>query len=283
MVFLDWLRTKKKASPEDGNPALVKAMHEIALADNPDNRKKLYQALLQSMLLVPVPETPKGLAPGLRTAKRETQFQLTTIFDRNNARVTPAFTDAEALRNWDPNTPYLGLKAQDLFRLVMGTEIQAILINPFDPIRKMIRPGGRVTRAELDVLANGIVPNRVSPTNAEFQLKAEEKVAIGLPAKLLTSEIQESLAGCAENLPEIHQLFLFQMATQSGGSHTVIGIGLNESVSREQQAEIASRLGKSVQGKLDPGQSLDFTFPRGPFAEQARAVGKQIFGRAEKK
>jgi hypothetical protein len=130
------LRRNREPKPEDGNPSLVKAMHELALSDDPENRKKLYQAILGAMLLVPVPETPKGLGPGLQTTSGDIQIQLTGVVDRNNVRVTTAFTDAEALRNWDPNTPYLGLKAPELFRFVMGTDIQAIVINPFDPIRK---------------------------------------------------------------------------------------------------------------------------------------------------
>jgi hypothetical protein len=62
MNFLDSLLGRRKDSRhEDGNPTLAQAMHEIALSDNPENRKKLYQALLGSMLLVPVPEIPQGL------------------------------------------------------------------------------------------------------------------------------------------------------------------------------------------------------------------------------
>jgi hypothetical protein len=30
-------------------------------------------------------------------------------------------------------------------------DIQRVVINPFDPIRKMIRPEGRITRAEFEV------------------------------------------------------------------------------------------------------------------------------------
>ena len=279
MGFLDWFRRKKTPAPEAGNPSLVKAMHQVALADNPGNRKTLYQELLQSMLLIPIPQLPQGLKAGLQTTAAGTQIQLTGIMDRNNERVTTAFTDAEALRNWDPNTPYIGLKTQDLFRLVMGTDVQAVLINPFDPIRKMIRPGGRVTRAEIDVLANGIIPTRIGPTNVEFQLKANEKVLIGLPAKPLGPGVQEELEGCAHTIPEIHQLFLFQMATQSGSSHTIIGINLDARVPREREAEIAAHLGKSAQGKLGPKESLDFAFPQGSMAEQVRALGREIFRR----
>jgi len=153
MRFIDSLfGQKKEARLDDGNPELVRAMNELALHEKPENRKKVYEALLGSMLLVPVPEIPVGLVSGLQTTTNEMQIQLTWVTDRNQVRVTAVFTDLEALRNWDPNTPYIGLKAQELFRFVMGTDIQEVAINPFDPIRKMIRPGGRVTRPEIDLL-----------------------------------------------------------------------------------------------------------------------------------
>src|SRR6202041_4196423 len=108
---------------EEGNPVLVRAMHDIALNENPENRKKVYEALLGSMLLVPVAEIPadlSGLGPGLHTATSKTQIQLRRITDGNQIQVTVAFTDLEALKMKDPNAPFLGLNAPQLFRLVAG-------------------------------------------------------------------------------------------------------------------------------------------------------------------
>ena len=281
MGLFDFLLGRKKSpNPEDGNPSLVKAMHDLALSDDPDNRKKLYQAILGSMLWVPVPEVPKGLGPGLQSTQGDIKLQLTGMLDRNNVRVTTAFTDPEALQNWDPNTPYLRLKAQELFRFAMGTDIQAILINPFDPLRKMIRPGGRVTRAEIDLLAKGVVPSRVGPRSTQFQLKANEKVAIGLPETPPSSVVETLLCACAAALPEVSELFLFQIATQAGINHTLVGISLNAVVSPVRGDEIVDRMGTSIQRELGPGQSLDFIFLRGSMADQVRKLGNQIFRRA---
>jgi hypothetical protein len=267
---------------EEGNPVLVRAMHDIALNENPENRKKVYEALLGSMLLVPVPEIPadlSGLGPGMHTATSKTLIQLRRITDRNQVQVTAAFTDLEALKNWDPHTPYLGLNAPDLFRLVMGTDIQEVAINPFDPTRKMIRPGGRVTRAELELLANGIVPGSPASKTVQFQLKANEKVLIGRPANPPSPAVQELLRSKAASFASIGELYVFQMATQAGSRHTVVGINLSEDVSREQQEEIARSLGASVQAELKGGQSLDFMFLRGAMRDQIRGLGGVIFRR----
>jgi hypothetical protein len=283
MTFMESsLGNKADSRSEDGNPALLRAMHDIALGENPENRRKVYEALLASMLLVPVPEIPAdlaGLGPGFHTATSKTQIQLRRITDRNQVQVTAAFTDLEALRNWDLHTTYLGLNAPDLFRLVMGTDIQEVAINPFDPARKMIRTGGRVTRAELELLSKGIVPGSPESKITQVPLKPNERVFIGRPAKPPSAAVEELLRSKAASFASIDELYVFQMATQAGPSHTVIGINLREDVSRDQQDEIARSLGASVQAELKAGQALDFMFLRGAMRDQIRALGGLIFRR----
>jgi len=281
MGVLDFIfGRRKKALPEDRNSPLERAMHELALKECPENRKNVYEALLAAMLLIPVPEIPPGLdrGPGLHTTTTEVQFQFSMPLDRNNKRVAPAFTDAEALQNWDPNTPYIGIKAQEFFRLVMGTDVQAVVINPFDPIRKMIRPGGRVTRAELDLLSKGIVPTQIGPKGVQFHLKSNETRYVGIPAKRPSEGLEASLRDKASEVPEIDELYLFQMATK-GASHTVIGIVLNKIIARTLEDQIATTLGDHIQRKIEKGESLDFLILRGSFRDQVRATGILIFHR----
>jgi hypothetical protein len=91
--------------------------------------------------------------------------------------------------------------------------------------------------------------------------------------------VQELLRSTAASFPSIGELYVFQMATQDGSRHTVVGINLSEDVSREQQEEIARSLGSSVQAELKGGQSLDFMFLRGAMRDQIRALGGLIFRR----
>jgi hypothetical protein len=206
------------------------------------------------------------------------QFQFSAMLDGHQRQVAPAFTDSEALQNWDPNTPSLGIKAQEFFRLVTGTDIQAIVINPFDPIRKMIRPGGRVTRAELDLLSKGVVPTQIGPKGVQFQLKSNETTYIGIPAKRPSAGVEASLRDKASEVPEIDELYLFQMATK-GSSHTVIGIGLNKILSRTLEDKIATTLGDYIQPMIEKGESLDVLILRGSIRDQVRATGILIFRR----
>jgi hypothetical protein len=278
MKVFDFLHRRNKENPlDDGNPALVRSMHEVALSDNPETRKNLYQALLASMLLIPVPEIPAGLKTGLHQLQPGVQLQLLRLIDTNQVPITPAFTDLEALRNWDPNTPYIGLKAIDFFRVVLGTDIQDVLINPFDPIRKMIRPGGRVKRGELEILAAGQIPAAVGLQTTP--IKQEEKVLVGLPANPPSPEIQELLRGKAWQIPAVSELYFFQMA-RGQSSNTVIGVGLTHEADEAQKQEIARALGSVIRRELTPGQLLDFIFLSEPLGEQIRKIGGLVFRRS---
>lgn len=284
MGFLDSLlgRDKTKLAPpgQIENSALVRAMHEAGLNDTPHNRRGVHSALLASVLLVPVPEIPEGLGPRIHTVTKPLQLQLTTIVDNNNIRMTTAFTDVEALRNWDPNTPYLGVKALDLFRLLAETEIQTLVINPFDPIRKMIRPGGRVTRREIEMLASGVVATEIGRNVAEFRLSQGEKIFVGLPATPPSPSILDRLQKEAPAFPAITALYYFQIATERGGSHTVIGVEIAGSLTQQQRQGMIRSLVQAVRSELTPTGSLDFMFLDGQLGDQVRAVGAVIFRKA---
>ncbi len=280
MSFLASLfRRREKFRYEGANAALVYAIHEVALKDNNESRKRLYEALLASTLIIPTPELPGEVrAPGERTAGSNIRIELVGFTDKQGLKITPAFTDVEALKVWDPNTPSLGIKAQALFQMVR-TDFQALVINPFDPIRKMIRPGGRVTRSELELLAKGVIPTRTRPSGSQFQLSPNQKVAIGIPAIRPSAEVEELLRATAVATPEISDLYLFQMATSEWGSLTAIGIQVYGTVSPERENSLAVKLGETVQPKLQKGQSLDFLILRGDMGRNIRARGLLIFRR----
>ncbi len=252
-------------------------MHDLASRDNPENRKNLYEALLASMLLIPVPEIPSGVMPGIQTLQAKTPFQLITGLNGRNQKVTPAFTDLEALRTWNSNIPYIGLNAGDHFRIVLGTEIQEVIINPFDPAKKMIRPTGTVTRREVEFLAQGTIPSRMSQNIDQHDLSANDIRAIGVPAQRLSVDVEDALRSKAFDLGDVDQLYAFQMATQAASS-TVVGIELQVDLPPGERNAIVRSLGDSVQPMLGAGW-LDFLILRGALGDQIRSVGLLIFSR----
>jgi len=271
---------KKEFEHDDPNAELVHAMHRMAVQEDTENRKKLYEALLASTLIIPTSELPEGFrTPGENRTGPNTKIDLIVLNNKDGQKITPAFTDEEALRTWDPNTPSLGLNSQALFQMVMGTDIQAVIINPFDPIRKMIRPGGFVTRSELEFLAKGLVPSRFGSSGLQVQLKPGQTIAIGLPAVRPGPDIEEALRAAAMGNSAITELWLFQMASAEGGSHTAVGIQTDKIIPREHQGELVAMLTEAIRPILKSGQSLDFLFLRGKLGQDVKALGASIFRR----
>ena len=75
----------------------MQAIDAVAVADNAENRKKMYEVLLTSTLLIPTPEIPAT------SASNEHQdfvsIKLFWITDKLGRKLIPVFTDIEALRN----------------------------------------------------------------------------------------------------------------------------------------------------------------------------------------
>jgi len=279
MKFLQRIFRKKSGVEYEGdNAGLVHAMHEVSVQDNPVTRKRLYEAMLASTLIIPTPELPEQFRePGQKSAGANTQIDMIVFPDKDSRKVTPAFTDLKALRVWDPNTPYLSIKAQSFFEMVAGTDIQSVVINPFDPIRRMVRPGGFVNRAEFDLLAKGLAPSRIGPEGVQFQMKRGQPLLIGVPASPLRDDLKDGLRAAASKKPGIRELYLFQMATSVGPSLTMIGIEVDETVTTEQEGELALGLGASIKPILGEGRSLDFAILRGELRGKVKANGILIF------
>ncbi len=150
----------QQPGPEFENSPLPAAMLAVARADTSANRHMLYQALLKTWFMVPMREMPAA-APGFHDVDENTAAKFSLEHDGDGNPVLPVFTDEEALRNWNPDIAWIAMQGPGFFRVVAGTAAADIVINPFEPenpASKMIRPGGRVTRWEFELLAQGLDP-----------------------------------------------------------------------------------------------------------------------------
>jgi hypothetical protein len=135
-----------------------------------------------------------------------------------------------------------------------------------------------VTRREIELLSEGIIPGRVESSSVQFNLKAGERIFVGMPAHPPSSTIQGILKSKAGSLSSVAELYLFQMATQTS-SHTVIGIVLSEDLTDRDKEDIVKNMQISVQPELKPNESLDFTFLHGSNLDQVKKLGGLIFHR----
>ena len=236
------------------NPRLLKAMHEIALNDTPATRKKLYAELLRATLILPTPEISGK--PGPQVSDGRTAIQLIGIKDGSNIDVTPAFTDDEALRNWDPNTPSIALKAQALFEMVVPLPFQEIVINPFDPRRKMLRPGGRVTRREFESLAKG-VPPEPTPAMCTVQPPAGTRLMFGQPKQVFGADVMERVKHAFAEVDEVRSAFLLMVAYGNERPHRAIAVHLAKPLAEEFLQSLAKIVFEIIRPSLAEKEPFD--------------------------
>lgn len=138
-------------SGEPSNPELVQAMRRVAVNDSRATRHALYQALMRSVLLVPVANRPGS--PGWKTLNQDTtmQFIVTTKPDGRTGLL--AFSDSQAMQRWKPSgSGFVGLEATTLFALALQNGFDSVIVNVAG------QTGGEITRGELELLAQGLFP-----------------------------------------------------------------------------------------------------------------------------
>jgi hypothetical protein len=117
---------------------------EAAAADNtPEHRRRVYQLLLDTEYCVP---SAGGTGEG-------ESLTITATENSTGERVLIVFTDPCALNRWAPDRPaFAVLRADRLFELVLENGFVQVQINPAGPA------GGQLSRAEVESLAQGVIP-----------------------------------------------------------------------------------------------------------------------------
>ena len=276
MNFIKKLFGKKSEASVD-NSRLLRAMHEIAVNDSGATRKKLYELFLECQFYIPVPELPEGLPkPDAAQSSEPMRIGLLGFPDHEGRKTTPVFTDLEALQNWDPNTPSIIIPSKPYFQMVRDTEFEQIAINPYDPIRKMLRPGGFITRKELEALADGWVPISSPDTGlVKLEIEKGQKVLIGQPANPPSPEILQRLMDAAKTVPEVEALYLAQIGFPNGRLQIIIGVDVG-SGGKQQYEQAIQRMGEQVQ-ELAP--TLNFCPLNTSLGQDIKHLGRKFWSR----
>jgi hypothetical protein len=273
-MFKDLLQnftTKKTASLPDPQP-LLDAMHNAAIShDSPEARERVCQALLKSWLWVCVPELPDGWKPGMRALQAGMKITIATPTNAKGIKVLPAFTDPEALANYDPNTPQMAFPAVEVFKMALRLGAGEVLVNAFDPIRKPIRPGGNLTRREFEALAQGMVPKRTADGRGQvLTVKKTIQIQIGSCKAPLGVDVKTRLQATAGQFSELSKIFRYRMRyVETGTESEVFGLVFNEQGGRFDQ--LVETLGSTIQPLLPPNHYVDFTHLR---ADQLPTIQK---------
>jgi hypothetical protein len=249
---------RKQDSPK--NPALERAMQEVAKNDNPRTRQSLYKMILTSTFIVQGNVSGgTEVSKGNWIADGSTRVAFVTIEHPRGNIVLPAFTDVKALTSWvGSETQWVALRAQELFQSIVPGNIAEVRVNPFRPEQAISRAGGIITRNEFVALAQGLIPeSTISNNTAQLKVAAGQKLLIGKPAKQLPAELLEKLTDLLQQIPDLRGAYLFQIANQNVTS-SVIGLHFAAEPDAQHMEHIMQGVGDMIRREISEGVSIDF-------------------------
>ncbi len=245
---MNWLESFLKTKNRE-NAGLERVM--VEMSKNPDLklRRILYRELLKSTLLLPTPVWPESTS-----AERPLQkLQVVTVPGSTGEAAWLAFTSREALCLWKGvgDCPYVAVEGGPLFTLAVQNRVDHILVNPCGPV------GGKITRVELEMLAEGTFPAEGGSQTHGVQAREQTRIRIGKPAHDPDPELVEYLREKLSQSTQVTAGYLVAMAIGGGLPHLVLGIQFEAVPRREEVKPVMEILGGGVRAYLKKDEFLD--------------------------
>jgi len=259
--------------PDFSKNPLPAAMLAVAHQDTPENRSVLYDAMFKTWFVVPIKEGAHPDAPGLHDIREDTASSFSLEHDSSGQCVAVAFTDEEALRNWNKDILWIALQGAAFFQAVSSTEAQEIVINPFEPenpASKMIRPGGRVTRWEFEALAAGRHPTRAAAD--------AENVLVTMPKHMPSAEIFTALANTAKGFPAVIGMYFAQLIYPTGHPHKAVAVEFISDATDDQIEPAMVALEKEMFRLFPRKQITDLLLAASPLGQSVANTGEKFYG-----
>jgi len=264
-----------KGQPDFENSPFPAAMLAVAHGDSPETRRVLYESMLKTWFLVPTRE-PVADAPGLHDIQETTAAMFSLEHDPNGLLVAVAFTDEEALRNWQKTIPWIALQGNAFFQAVASTEAEEIVINPYEPENpesKMIRPGGIVKRWEFEELAEGRIPEG----NSSKQVVEPQSVLVTTPKEMPAPEMFNAISEVARTLPEIAGMYFGQVIYPDGEPHWTIAVEFAAMRSDKHLNRMMTALVKAAQRVFPANIAADFMLASTSLGQSIKTTGKKFY------
>jgi hypothetical protein len=264
--------------PQFENSPLPAAMLAVANGDSPETRRVLYESMLMTWFLVPTREAVPD-APGFHDIKSDTAAMFSLEHDPAGLLVAVAFTDEEALRNWNKTIPWVALQGTGFFQAVAGTEAEEIVINPYEldnPASKMIRPGGRMKRWEFEELAEGNIPQFQAHHDAETQ--TAQSVLVTMPTQMPAPQVFAALNSAAGKFTDVVALYFAQVIYPDGEPHWTVAVEFTSGVAGHELQAAMAALVKVARRVFPKRQEAEFLLVSTPLGQSVATTGKKIYG-----
>lgn len=204
------------------NEDLLKAITAVAANPTPQTKRRMYEAILNSQLLM-ANESETDPAPIL-------------LETEDGQVVLPVFSDIERLRKVFPDAKRAGaMPARQLCALALQYDIDIININPAHG------PGGDLERYELEALAEERIPDTSSA--AGRKLGDPAFVPMG-SSKLPTEKVMEALTTKAQSMlmaeASVREAYLILMKSEAGDSRLTVAV-LFDSIAKDDRKSAFSQ------------------------------------------
>lgn len=267
-----------QGQPDFDKSPLPAAMLAVAHGDSPETRHVLYESMLKTWFLVPTREAPAD-APGFHDIQEGTAASFSLEHDSAGLLVAVAFTDEEALRNWNKTIPWIALQGAAFFQAVASTEAEEIVINPYeieDPASRMIRPGGRLTRWEFEALAQGAIPQMQANDGAGPQSTAQS-LLVTMPAQMPTPELFDAMSAAARKHNDVVALYFAQVIYPDGEPHWTIAVEFASSSSVKRDKATMSALTKEARRVFPRTVTSDLVPASTALGQSIKTTGKKFY------
>ena len=262
-------------APDFASSPLPAAMLAVAHDDSPQNRRTLYQSMLNTWFVVPTREVAPD-KPGFSTVPANVADSFSLEHDSNGQLVAVAFTDEEALRNWSLSIPWVALQGNAFFQAVAGTQAEEIVINPYEPANpssKMIRPGGRVTRWEFEALAEGRLPG----SDSNSQGADSQSVLVTTPKHMPAPEMFNAIGEVARTFPEIVGMYFGQVIYPDGGPHWTVAVEFDTAISAKQARHMMTALVEEARRVFPRNVTTDVLPASTALGQSIKTTGRKFF------
>ena len=266
------------AQPRFEDSPLPAAMLAVAHGDSTETRRVLYESMLKTWFLVPTREALPD-APGFHDIQEGTAASFSLERDSAGLLVAVAFTDEEALRNWHKTIPWIALQGTAFFQAVAGTEAEEIVINPYeldDPASKMIRPGGRVKRWELEELAQGNLP-LIPPGGDAAAQTPTQSVLVTMPSNMPAPEVFDALSAAARKHSDVVALYFAQVIYPDGEPHWTVAVEFAPSSSVKRDKAAMSALTKEARRIFPRTVTSDLVPASTALGQSITTTGKKFY------
>lgn len=223
------------------NARLVHAMQAVALQDDPDTRRELYESMLDSILLVP---TNEPVDPHIRDIQPGEEIAFITLETADGKLAWPFFTHRKAALAWQSDIHFYGFKARYIFQLARQSGIDSILINPAGPV------GGQVMHWEIADLADGKIP--VNNAITAETIIHYTRILVGAPAQdqLPTPEVVERVKQVLRNHQAVSAGFLFMLGMEDRAPQVVLGVQFTAQIDGQIDAKHTEHEMTAIAGEI---------------------------------